>query len=135
MTKQGIVMRCASHLAESMTSCQRFALAVLAASLTAAAYSARAQATGARPAAEACFEFILPQRYMQLTSPLLFDRCTGATWVLVKSGNRSVYRWVSLEIDDPITTSSGIAGVPRLQDKPIMPNAKCFEFIGRHFCE
>ena len=129
-------MRCASHLAESMMSCQRFALAVLAASLTAAAYhSARAQATGSRPAAEACFEFILPQRYMQLTSPLLFDRCTGATWVLVKSGNRSVYRWVSLEIDDPITTNSGIVAVPRLEDKPIVPNAKCFEFTGRHFCE
>jgi hypothetical protein len=121
---------------ETMMSCQRLAFAVLAASFTAAAYhSAQAQAADARLAAEACFEFILPQRYMQLTSPLLFNRCTGATWMLVKSGNRSVYRWVSLQIDDPVTTSSAVAEVPRLQDKPIVPKTKCFEFTGRRFCE
>jgi hypothetical protein len=57
--------------------------------------------------------------------------------VLVRSGSRSVYRWVSLEIDDPLLAGEKdrVAGAPKPQAKPIAPGEKCFEFTGRRFCE
>jgi hypothetical protein len=119
-------------------SCRRFALAALAASFVAGStYGASAQASPPKPAAGSCFELILPERRTQLPSPLLFNRCTGATWVLVKSGSRSVYRWVSLEIDDPLLAGEKdrVAGAPKPQAKPSAPGEKCFEFTGRRFCE
>ena len=117
---------------------QRLALIVLAASLVGApSDGALAQASGPKQAAGSCFEIILPQPQTQLTSPLLFDRCTGATWVLVRSGTRSVYRWASLAIDDPLLAGGKdrVAVAPKPEAAPGSPGRKCFEFTGRRFCE
>ena len=119
-------------------SCQRLALIVLAASLVGApSDGAFAQASGPKQAAGSCFEIILPQPQTQLTSPLLFDRCTGATWMLVRSGTRSVYRWASLAIDDPLLAGGKdrVAVAPKPEAAPGSPGRKCFEFTGRRFCE
>jgi hypothetical protein len=120
----------------------RCALAFLAVSLAGApSNGASAQASESKRGAASCFEMILPQRQIQLNSPLLFNRCTGATWLLVRNQGtggsaRSTYRWVSLEVDDPLPARSkgGIDHAPKPAGVP-SAGSKCFEFSGRRFCE
>ena len=117
------------------------ALAFLAVSLAGApSNGASAQASESKRGAASCFEMILPQRQMQLNSPLLFNRCTGATWLLVRhqgtgGSARPTYRWVSLEVDDPLLARSKEHHAPKPAGVPGFTGSKCFEFSGRRFCE
>jgi hypothetical protein len=119
----------------------RCALAFLAASLAGApSNGASAQVSESKRGAGSCFEMILPQRQMQLNSPLLFNRCTGATWLLVRNQGtggsaRPAYRWVSLETDDPLPARSKEYHAPKPAGVPNVAGSKCFEFSGRRFCE
>ena len=103
-------------------------------------------AAAPKQAAASCFEIILPQKPRDLTSPLLFNRCTGATWLLVRRGSasggagrraRAAYRWISLDIDDsaPAGGDDRVADAPKPEAEPGAPAEKCFEFTGRRFCE
>jgi hypothetical protein len=113
----------------------RSALAILALLPVAAASGSGAQATEA-----VCFEVVIPQRPMQLDSPLRVNKCTGETWILVRSYNvnkgkgRVVYRWVALETENKPQAGNGgsVASAPKRE----APRAddKCFEFAGRRYC-
>jgi len=121
-------------------------LCILASSLVGLLASTATPAAETGRAAGSCFEIIVPQRDMQPASPLLFNKCTGATWLLVRSpaasggANRSGrpgYRWVSLEVDDPSPSAAkgGTADASIPAAGPARPDEKCFEFTGRRFCE
>jgi hypothetical protein len=123
---------------------KKFAL-LLVASFVGLSGSAVAQGSDPDRSAGACFEIVVPQRNMPPARPLLFNKCTGATWLLVRhparAGNgeraRLVYRWVSLEADRPLLTERGEpAGTPSAPANGSgRPGQKCFEFTGRRFCE
>jgi hypothetical protein len=121
----------------------RCALTVLAATLAAATSNgASAQTSRSNSGADACFEIIVPRAHMRLNGPLLFDRCSGTTWLLVRAqglgGNaRATYRWVRLEMDDwrPARSQEGAHRVPKSAGMPGAARESCFEFAGRRFCE
>jgi hypothetical protein len=130
----------------SLSSCW---IAILFLHLCVLAHPAIAQrAQPDRPATE-CFEIILPQRYMQPASPLLFNRCTGETWMLVgnrrdASGRRGAgrhgYRWVALQVEGASAIDAERRRpLPRSQDLRSdvtdETGKKCFVFTGRRFCE
>jgi hypothetical protein len=102
-----------------------------------------ALAAGPDEASSRCFEIIVPQRQTQPDSPLLFNKCTGATWLLVRShkwnGKSRGYRWVSLEVDNlpRVDQSTRIppSATATPEAKPPITGEKCFEFTGRRFCE
>jgi hypothetical protein len=100
-----------------------------------------ALAAGPDEASSRCFEIIVPQRQMQPDSPLLFNKCTGATWLLVRTGKWNArtrgYRWVSLEADNPprANPDARVAPSPAPAAKPPVPGEKCFEMAGKRFCE
>jgi hypothetical protein len=91
-----------------------------------------AQGAASRSPVDSCFEIIRPQRDMPLANLLLFNRCTGATWVLVRSNTRSVYRWRAVHIEDPVLVDSKDQVLAPTEG---IPEARCFNFAGRRFCE
>jgi len=112
---------------------------------------AGAQSADAGPPAGACFEIVPPQRHAQPQSPLLFNKCTGQTWILVRTpvqaaygarGGRAAYRWALLEVEaarpgEAANPQDHLAAVPRpaAGGGPRTGGTKCFEFTGRQFCE
>jgi hypothetical protein len=129
-------------------SCHRLARIVFAPMLLGVPWSgAAAQESTPVRAAGACFEIIVPQRDMPPARPLLFDRCTGATWLLVgrytAAGGRArrlVYRWVPVEADQPRVAERGKQASPAPAEtappaRPLGAGERCFEFTGRRFCE
>ena len=111
----------ASHVAFALTS-----IALLAGSAgQAAAQSREGQ----------CFEVLAAQPNIAPGGPLLVDKCSGQTWLLTKSHQRSraggiTYRWSPVPVDHP-----AVAKAPA----PVAPAAatreRCFTFQGRQFCE
>jgi hypothetical protein len=112
--------------------------------------SAVAQESDAERSPGWCFELIAPQHRAQPNSPLLFNKCTGATWLLVKRRNRignrigngsrslrSTYHWALLDIEKPPHAAGNNRTVParRLNATSGESERKCFEFVGRRFCE
>jgi len=122
-------------------SCRMFARFVLALSLLGMLCGGTAaQAAGPDGASNPCFEIIVPQRQGVPDGPLLFNKCTGATWLLVRWGGKSRrpgYRWVSLEVDDAARANPGARAVPPQvsEVKPHVPGNRCFDFVGRRYCE
>ncbi len=120
---------------------QKFAQCVLGALFLDGLCSAAAVAAEPDVASSRCFEIVVPQRQMQPDSPLLFNKCTGATWLLAKAGKWNGksrgYRWVSLEIENPVPANQAIRGAPLAapQASPTAPSEQCFDFVGRRFCE
>lgn len=93
-----------------------------------------------------CFAIVVPQTQMRLPSPLLFNKCTGETWMLVKTRTRSgtkppagaiSYRWVRLEVERSFPSSPKDRPVsqPKPVVRPVDAQNGCFEFVGRRFCE
>jgi hypothetical protein len=117
---------------------RRFARLVVAALLLGSvADAAAAEVSEAGHGGNPCFDIIEPKRYAQPPSPVLFNRCTGESWILVQDHtgkarrfSRASYRWAVLERDG---TPAAQAAAPR----PETPDAgrKCFVFTGRRFCE
>ena len=102
-----------------------------------------AAAVAAEPdvASSRCFEIIVPQRQKQPDRPLLFNKCTGATWLLARTsksnGESHGYRWVSLEMENPIPRSQAVRVSPPTAPQATLPTPgePCFNFVGRRFCE
>ena len=110
-------------------------LALLTSSLTGAFGAAAAQAQEPGRPAGACFEIVVPSRSAPLAHPLLLNKCTGATWVLVKTDRgRLPYRWFALETDSP-PVADGRGRRTTAAPDPNRPGQKCFELSGRRFCE
>ena len=98
-----------------------------------------AQSETERPAV-ACFEVTLAQTKPSLTDVMLLNRCSGETWLLVRTHKTDqlpqtsgfVYRWRPIAIDR-------VEKATELPPRPIpampQPTAKCFVFDGRQFCE
>src|SRR5262249_26014113 len=97
-----------------------------------------------------CFEIVTPQRFAHPRSPLLFNKCTGQTWLLVpryaetatgKRTDRVVYRWATLEVEgtphSEVSNPGRASAVtkPAKTGTPSSGGAKCFVFMGRQFCE
>ncbi len=88
----------------------------------------------AEPAVAAqCFELIPARSRIEPPSPMLVDKCTGRSWLLVRS--RGSYRWAMIDMDQ---------ARPKATDRPVTDNQpmakdgdgqKCFAFNGRKFCE
>ena len=93
---------------------------------------------------DACFEVIVPRRQTP-PAPLLVNRCTGATWLLMRTGEAGVeggrvrlpYRWVALEADRPLPAGreEHVTAPSTPSAKAAIPGKNCFEFTGRRFCE
>jgi hypothetical protein len=120
---------------------ERFAQCVLAVLFLSAVYNSVAPAAEPNEASSRCFEIIAPQRHKQPDSPLLFNRCTGATWLLARTnksnGRPRGYRWVALEIESPTPRDQAVRPVPSAAPpaKSVAPGERCFELAGRRFCE
>ena len=89
--------------------------------------------------AVACFEVTLAQTKPSLTGAMLLNRCSGETWLLVRTHKTnqfpqttSGYRWQPIAIDrvkEAIEPPPGpVPAIPK-------QTAKCFIFDGRQFCE
>jgi hypothetical protein len=99
----------------------------------------------------ACFQIIPAQPHTVPASPILFNKCSGQSWVLVRSprrgtegwrGGRLAYRWAPLAIQAASSPQASTRNGPRMgQSKPGEATAmatkerKCFTFDGRKFCE
>jgi hypothetical protein len=122
-------------------------LHVLGIALVAALQSLFVVGAAAQPAGGAesdgrCFEIIAPQRHAEPASPILFDKCSGRTWMLVRrhGGGRhwhnAGYRWVSLARDGAGLPAQAVAPAPAVVSKSPRPGGRnCFVFTGRRFCE
>jgi hypothetical protein len=125
-----------THSRRMMMTQSRPAPLLLVVLLVGAPSHGAAQDARPRSAADPCFEIIRPQRDMRPANLLLFNRCTGATWVLVRSDTRSVYRWVAVQIEDPVLVDrKDQVPAPKVQATTRLPEDKCFNFGGRRFCE
>jgi hypothetical protein len=87
----------------------------------------------------ACFEIIGPQRHTEPGAPLLLNRCTGSTWLLVRSGsrNRLGYRWAPLDAPVMVQATQSHNGnvAPKPSETDASPTANCFFFAGRRYCQ
>lgn len=124
-----------------MTSLHRWARFLISLTLISVPLGrAIAQSETERPAV-ACFEVTLAQTKPSLTGVMLLNRCSGETWLLVRTHNTDqlspttsgfVYRWRPIAIDREEKANE-------LPPRPILATpqltAKCFVFDGRQFCE
>lgn len=119
------------HLQQSsllrVTGARQAALLVLTGCLLLAGRPALAQTTP-------CYEVIPPRAKGEPTAPMLVDKCSGRTWVLVRSG-RGVYRWtvVDMDYDKPKTTDRPVTDTQSAKSDG--DPKKCFTFNNRKFCE
>ena len=123
-----------------MTSLHRWARFLISLTLISVPLGrAIAQSETERPAV-ACFEVTLAQTKPSLTGVMLLNRCSGETWLLVRTHKTDqlpqtsgfVYRWRPIAIDR-------VEKATELPPHPVpairLPTAKCFIFDGRQFCE
>jgi hypothetical protein len=91
--------------------------------------------------AVACFEVTLTQTKPSLTDAILLNRCSGETWLLVRTHKTDhlpqtisgfAYRWRPIAID---RVEKAIELPPRPIPAIPQSTAKCFVFDGRQFCE
>ena len=123
-----------------MTSLHRWARFLISFTLVSVPLGrAIAQSETERPGV-ACFEVTTAQTKPSLTHVVLFNRCSGETWLLVRTHKTDqlpqtsgfVYRWRPIAID----RVEKAAELPPHPIPPIrQPTAKCFVFDGRQFCE
>ena len=109
----------------------RPALALAAVALITCTGPTSAQPSDSGP----CFEVIAPRPNSQPRSPVLLDRCSGRTWLLVRNAD-GIYRWRPIATDNAEVAFKAPSR-PQAQ-APEIPKAaggKCFTFDGRKFCE
>jgi hypothetical protein len=93
-----------------------------------------------------CFQILPPVLNREPASPILFNKCTGDTWLLVKKNGRAghgkrvaSYRWQRMEVDNTMPQRTSVAGKPAATgpDSPssAVKNRNCFMFNARQFCE
>jgi hypothetical protein len=89
----------------------------------------------------ACFEVTVTQARPSLTDAILLNRCSGETWLLVRTHKTDhlapttggfVYRWRPIAID---WAEKAVPLSPQPLPTIAKPTAKCFVFDGRQFCE
>jgi hypothetical protein len=111
-------------------------------------HSCCAQAGQSDHSATTCFQVFQPQRHTLPATPLLLNRCTGETWILVRrpvgTSNRKrsqepAFRWIALEVDQAIAVSErkdvNVSSRPVPRKSLGVDGRKCFFFTGREFCE
>ena len=84
-----------------------------------------------------CFEIITAQPASGPRKPFLINKCTGETWILAKSRCSSKkrkmpkpgYYWVRVSRQDTSAVSKSAS------EPPGVLRDRCFEFVGRRFCE
>lgn len=106
-------------------------IATLATVVIALSPVAHAQGAGS---ASTCFEVIPARPNVEPPVPIMIDKCSGRSWVLVRNGK--IYRWsmIATETDKPKTADRA----PMEGGGPAAPDSgsqKCFTFNGRKFCE
>lgn len=91
----------------------------------------------AQTASAPCFELIPAHARIEPQAPMLVDKCSGRTWVLVRS-KRGAFRWAAIHSDSEM---------PKATDRPATDTQpankadkegdakKCFTFNNRKFCE
>jgi hypothetical protein len=75
------------------------------------------------PGTAACYEVVGPGNDSLPKSPILVNKCTGQTYLLVRSGGPKgpqKYDWVPIAI--------------REQPQPTVASRRCFTYDGREFC-
>jgi hypothetical protein len=105
--------------------------------LAAAALLLSAGTAIAQTASMPCFELIPARVRIEPPVPMLVDKCSGRTWLLVRSG-RAAYRWAAIDTESE---------KPKATDRPAIDTGpankadkdgdgkKCFTFNNRKFCE
>ena len=99
----------------------------VAAMLLVSASAVLAQDTGA-----VCFEVIPARPNIEPPVPILIDKCSGRSWVLIRNGKS--YRWSLIA-----TESEKAKTADRVPNEgsalPGSGSQKCFTFNNRKFCE
>ena len=87
-----------------------------------------AQPAPSAPASGACYEMLPADANTLPGSPMLINKCTGQTYVLmraaVKASGVPKYRWLPIALDD----------APEGKSKRTPAGHNCFSFDGRQFC-
>jgi hypothetical protein len=126
-----------------VASLQRSTAFLIALALAVPAGQAAAQSPQPAVQAGACFEVVPAQARPYPTGPILLNRCSGQTWLLVRSYHDGqdggvgslAYRWRPIATDD---REAVLAPARSERPAPRIPKAgrgKCFVFDGRTFCE
>jgi hypothetical protein len=84
---------------------------------------------------DGCFEVVAAQG--NLAGTILLNRCSGETWLLVKTNatenGSPVYRWRPVAVEE--TESAPAPAQAQAPPVPKTTRGKCFTFDGRQFCE
>lgn len=80
-----------------------------------------------------CFEVIPARPNIEPAAPIMIDKCSGRTWILVRGGKS--YRWslITTEAEKPKIEDRAPIGGSEIA--PSQGGQKCFTFNGRRFCE
>lgn len=110
--------------------------------LIAAALLALPGAAAAQTASAPCFELIPARPRIEPPLPMLVDKCSGRTWLLMRAG-RGSYRWAAIDVADDMPKATdrpptdnqpaGKADIPSAEKEG--DGKKCFTFNNRKFCE
>jgi len=82
----------------------------------------------------ACYEVMAGRVDTQTEGVILLNRCTGRTWILVRT--HLAYRWRPIPTaDTQVAASPPSPPKARLPKPAAQNNPKCFTFQGRQYCE
>jgi hypothetical protein len=108
-------------------------IAVFTCILSSLGHGASAQSESSHTAQKDCIEFVAGRRDTPPCAPMLINKCTGHTFVLVTrqpSGSRGAkhvhYLWQRIFMREP---------PPELASTRTAPGSKCFAYENRLFCE
>lgn len=99
---------------------------------TAVLIAAQPVAAQTPPDTSPCFQVIAGQPNVPPGAPVLVDRCSGDTFVLVRAkGRNAAHRWVPLSKSNADSTEAAGPASPRSRTKAA---ANCFSYNGRSYC-
>ncbi len=80
----------------------------------------------------ACFEVIPARPNIEPPAPILIDKCSGRSWVLIRNGKS--YRWSLIATEsEKAKTADRVPNAGTAM--PDGGSPKCFTFNNRKFCE